>query len=108
VCWLLSLIKAGLILRIHDNSEKKMNKIIPFEYMDVEKLPDEYLSEIEDFLTESFRKECDRTNGNTPIHEAKEYAISQVSKKFNLTIERIRDIINEIQMRKIDKELGKE
>lgn len=85
-----------------------MSKIIPFENIDVEKLSDEYLNEIETFLSEFFRKECDRTNGNTPLYKAKEYAISQVSIKFNLTTEKTKEIINEIQMRKIDKELGKE
>lgn len=85
-----------------------MNKIIPFENIDVEKLSDEYLSEIETFLMKSFRKECDRTNGNTPIYKAKEYATLQVSKKFNLTIQKTKEILYEIQMRKIDKELGKE
>jgi hypothetical protein len=85
-----------------------MNNIIPFENINVEKLSDEFLSDFDTYLLACFREACDRTNGNTPIYKAKEYAITKVTRKFNLTIDKAQEIIREIQMRKIDNELGQE
>jgi hypothetical protein len=57
-----------------------MNKIIPFKKIEVEKLSDDFLSDFYTYLLASFRKACDRKNGNTPIDRSKEYAITKVAK----------------------------
>lgn len=84
-----------------------MSKIIPFENIDVEKLSDEYLAEIESFVRDCFHEQNGRSNGTMPIYKIKEHVNKQISKKFNLTIEKTKAILYEIQMRKIDRELGK-
>jgi hypothetical protein len=88
-------------------TDKDMSNIIPFENIDVEKLSDEYLVEIESFVKECFHEQNERSNGTMPIYMIKEYVNKQISKKFNLTIEKNKEILYEIQMRKIDRELGK-
>ena len=73
----------------------------------LETISDEMLEEIEKYMLKCFNDEFRRKSETTPIFEAKKYSFEKVSQKYNMTIEKAKEIALEIQYRKIDKELGK-
>jgi hypothetical protein len=83
-----------------------MTKVIPINRDPIKNLSDTKFSEIEKDLIEFFNDSVHRNDGNTPIHQAKEYAIKGVAKKHNFTIEQAKKFVSEMQMRKFDKELS--
>jgi predicted DNA-binding protein len=83
-----------------------MNKVIRFNNIDVDTIPEKLLDEIEEFMIACFNKERIRKGDDTPIFKLKEYSISEIAKKYNLTIEKAKDIVREIQLRKLDRDFG--
>ena len=55
---------------------------------------------------EFFNDAIQSNYGNTPIFQAKEYANKCIAKKHNFTIEQAKEFVLEMQMRKLDKDLG--
>ncbi len=83
-----------------------MSNIIPISEDPIKNLSDAKFSEIEKDLIDFFNEAIRRNSGNTPILEAKEYAIKAIAEKHNFTIEQAKDFVFEMQMRKIDRELS--
>jgi hypothetical protein len=83
-----------------------MRKVIPINKNPIENLSDTKFSEIEKDLLAFFHDAVDRNDGNTPIFQAKEYAIQCIAKKHNFTIEQAKEFVSEMQMRKLDKDLS--
>ncbi len=83
-----------------------MGEIIPFKNIDISKIPDDLFYEIENYLKESFNNEIRENGGNIPIFQAKQNAINLVTKKFNLTLENANEIVREIELRNLDKNLN--
>ena len=83
-----------------------MSKVIPIKKDPIKMLSDTKLTEIEKDLITFFHDAVHRNDGNTPIFQAKEYAIKCIAKKHNFTIEQAKAFVSEMQMRKLDKELS--
>jgi len=83
-----------------------MNKVIQLNNINADTISDGLLTEIENFMLDCFHKERSRRSDNTPIFAIKEYSISEVSKKYNLSLEKTKEIVREIQLRNFDKDLG--
>ena len=82
-----------------------MSKVIPINKDPIKNLSDTKHIEIEKDLIEYFNDAVNRNDGNTPIFQAKEFAIKSVAKKHGFTIEQAKEFISEMQMRKLNKEL---
>lgn len=83
-----------------------MAKIIPFEHIDINKLSDDMFAEIKADLMKNFRDAINKSDGNIPLFQAKKEAIKEVAKKYNLTFENANEIVIEIQLRQLDKDLN--
>ncbi len=83
-----------------------MAKIIPFENIDINKMSDDMFAKIKNDLMKSFRDSVNKNDGNAPIFQAKKEAIEEVAKKYNLTFEKANEIVKEIQLRKLDQDIG--
>ena len=83
-----------------------MSKVIPISKNEIKRLPDTKFTEIEKDLMEFFNDAVHSNDGNTPIFQAKEYAIKCLAQKHNFTIEQAKEFVWEMQMRKLDKELS--
>ena len=83
-----------------------MSKVIPINKDPIKNLSDTKFTEIEKDLIEFFNDAVHSNDGNTPIFQAKEYAIKGIAKKHNFTIEQAKEFVSEMQMRKLDKELS--
>jgi len=83
-----------------------MGDIIPFKNIDISKIPDDLFDEIENYLKKSFNNEIKKSGGGIPIFRAKQNAINLVSKKFNLTPKNANEIVREIELRELDKNLN--
>lgn len=83
-----------------------MSKVIPINKNPIENLSDTKFTEIETDLMTFFHDVVHSNDGNTPIFQAKEYAIKCISKKHNFTIEQAKEFVSEMQIRELDKELS--
>ena len=83
-----------------------MGDIIPFKNIDISKISDDLFDEIENYLKKCFNNEIKIRDGEAPIFQAKQNAINLVSKKFNLTPENANEIVREIELRDLDKNLN--
>jgi hypothetical protein len=83
-----------------------MSKVIRFDNIDINTISDELLAEIEKYMLECFHKELIRKGEDFPIFKAKEYSILAVAEKYNLPIEKAKEIVGEIQLRNLDRNLG--
>ena len=83
-----------------------MNKIIPINKNPVKKLSDTKFIEIEKDLIEYFNVAVNSNDRNTPIFQAKEFAIKRIAKKHGFTIEQVKEFVSEMQMRRLDKDLN--
>ena len=83
-----------------------MGDIIPFKNIDIGKISDDLFGEIEKYLKKSFNNEIKKSDGEIPIFQAKQNAINLVSKKFHLTPENANEIVREIELRGLDKNLN--
>ncbi len=83
-----------------------MVKIIPFQNMDISKIPDVMFAKIEIDLKKSFNTAIKRNDGETTIYEAKKESLNVIAKKYNVTFEKAGEIAHEIQLRNLDKDLG--
>ena len=83
-----------------------MTKVIPINRDPIKNLSDTKFSEIEKDLIEILNDAVHSNGGNTPIFQAKEYAIKGIAKKHNFTLEQAKEFVSEMQMRKLDKELS--
>jgi len=81
-------------------------KIIPFEHIDMNKLSDDMFGKIKADLMKNFRDAINKSDGNIPLFQAKKEAIKEVAKKYNLTFEKANEIVIEIQLRQLDKDLN--
>jgi hypothetical protein len=88
------------------NKESKVAKIIPFEHIDINKLSDDMFAKIKADLMKNFRDAINKSDGNIPLFQAKKEAIKEVAKKYNLTFEKANEIVIEIQLRQLDKDLN--
>ena len=82
-----------------------MNNIIHFDNIDVNTLSDEFLAEIEKYMLKCLHEKLDQEE-DIPIFEAKKHATSEVAKKYNLTLEKTKKVVSEIQLRNLDRDLG--
>jgi hypothetical protein len=83
-----------------------MSKVIPIDKDPIKNLSDTKFNEIEKDLMEFFNDAVHSNDGNTPIFQAKEYAIKGIAKKHSFTIEQAKEFVSEMQMSKLDKELS--
>ena len=83
-----------------------MSKVIPINKDPTKNLSDTIFAEIKKDLMEFFHDAVFSNDGNTPIFQAKEYATKCIAKKHYFTIEQAKKFVSEIQMRKLDKDLG--
>lgn len=83
-----------------------MSKIIPINKNPVKKLSDAKFIEIEKDLIEYFNFAVNSNDRNTPIFQAKEFAIKSIAKKHGFTIEQAKEVVSEMQMRRLDKDLN--
>jgi len=83
-----------------------MSKVIPFYKDPIKNLSGTKFAEIEKDLIEFYNDVVQSNDGNTPIFQAKEYAIKNIAKKHNFTIEQAKEFVSEMQMRKLEKELS--
>jgi len=82
------------------------SKIMPINKNPVNKLSDAKFIEIEKDLIEYFNFAVNSNDRNTPIFQAKEFAIKSIAKKHGFTIEQAREVVSEMQMRRLDKNLN--
>ena len=83
-----------------------MGKIIPFPKSDISKISDDMFAAIEIDLKKSFNVAITRNDGETTIVEAKKEALNVIARKYNITLEKAGEIVREIQLRSLDKDLG--
>jgi len=83
-----------------------MGKIIPFQNIDISKISDDLFAKIEIDMKKQFDIAINRNNGETTIFEAKKEALNVIAKKYNVTLEKAQEIVSEIQLRNLDKDLG--
>ena len=83
-----------------------MSKVIPINKDLIKDLSDTKSVEIEKDLMEFFHDAIQSNGGNTPIFQAKEYANKFIAKKHNFTIDQAKEFVSEMQMRKLDKDIG--
>ena len=83
-----------------------MGNVIQLDNINPKSISDKMLAEIEKYMSECFHEEIDRKGEATPIFEAKKHSIKKVAKKYNLSIEKTNEIVSEIKLRNLDKDLG--
>jgi hypothetical protein len=83
-----------------------MSKVIRLDNIDVEAISDEMLAEIEKYMLDCFHDELDRRGEEAPLFEVKKYSIFKVSEKYNLSIDKANEVVREIQLRNLDRDLG--
>ena len=83
-----------------------MAKIIPFEHIDINKLSDDMFAKIKADMMKNFRDAINKSDGNIPLFQVKKEAIKEVAKRYNLTFEKANEIVIEIQLRQLDKDLN--
>ena len=83
-----------------------MSKVTPINKDPIKNLSDAKFAEIEKGLMEFFHDAVRINYGNTPIFQTKAYATKCIAKKHNFTIEQAKEFISEMQLRKLDKDLG--
>jgi hypothetical protein len=83
-----------------------MGKVIPLNKDWIKNLSDTKFIEIEKDLLEYFNDAVHRNDGKTTIFQATAFAMRGIAEKHGLTIEQAKEFVKEMQMRKLDEELG--
>lgn len=74
--------------------------------MDINQIPDDLFDKIEIDFKQQFKILLNRNKGENPIFEVKLEALKGITAKYNFTFEKAQEIIQEIQLRNLDKDIG--